>query len=279
MALFVLISGVLGGFLGSILGLGGAVIIVPILTLALGVPIEYAAGASLVAAIATSSGAASAYIKDRITNIRIGMSLEICTTAGAIVGSLLAVYIYRTHLQAIIYIIFGVVLMLSVYPSYRKMVVKGQPRPVADSTTKIFSMSGSYYDAAEKKRIAYKGIRWWYGELVMAFAGLFSGLLGIGSGVLKVIALDDVMNLPTKVSTATSDFMIGVTAAVSSAIYWEFGYIQPLIAGPVAIGILVGAYIGTRRFNRMRSSKINILFMFIIVIFAVEMILKGLGIA
>ena len=274
--LALLVIGAVGGFFGSQVGLGGAVIVVPLITLFLGVPIAYAAGASLIAAIATSSGAASAYVKDRVTNIRIGMSLEVGTTLGAIIGAVVAVFIYKSGLASVIFITFGAVLMASVVLELRKR-ANGRTAAKPDRTTRLFQLSGSYYDMAYKKRVRYNGVRWWLGEVAMFFAGAVSGLLGIGSGALKVLALDSAMKLPTKVSTSTSNFMIGVTAAVGSAIYWRFGYIQPFIAGSIAVGVFAGAYLGSRVFMKERDSRIRMIFLVIVALLAVEMILKGIA--
>ncbi len=271
-----LLSGIFGGYIGSLVGLGGGFVIMPVLTIFLGVPIEYAAGASLIATIATSSGAASAYVRDRIANMKIGMSLEIGTTAGAIIGALVAVFIYDRGLQSVIYIIFGVALISSIYPTLRKASRAGMAPARQDSTTRIFQLKGKYFDKQLGKTVRYYGIRWWTGALVMLFAGIISGLLGVGSGALKVLGLDDAMNLPDKVSTTTSNFMIGVTAAVGSAIYWNAGYIEPFIAGASVIGVLIGAYAGSKALPGMKNSSVRNLFLVIIFVLAVEMIYRGI---
>ncbi|EZQ04818.1 MULTISPECIES: sulfite exporter TauE/SafE family protein [Acidianus] len=280
LALFlsVLFSSILAGYLGSLTGLGGGTILVPILTLYDGIPIIYATGASLISTISTSSGAASAYIKDRITNVKLGMSLEIATTAGSIVGSLTVAYIYEHHLAYIIYIIFGIVLIGSIYPT----ITKGkrelpEPKP-QDWTTRFFQLYGDYYDSALGKQVNYWGIRWWLGEIIMFFAGFISGLLGIGSGALKVLGMDYAMNLPMKVTTTTSNFMIGVTAATGSSIYWALGYIQPLIAAPTAIGVLLGALIGTKTLVKLKNRRIRTIFTILLGFLGIQMILRGLGI-
>lgn len=275
--LLIVIGGIAAGVIGSLTGLGGAVILTPVLVLGFGIPIYYAAGASLIASIATSSGAASAYVKDKITNIKIGMSLEIGTTVGAIIGVLVASILYKANELSIIFVVFGVVLLFSIYPSLKKILKPKVKRIKADKTTKFFQLSGSYYDEKLKKNIRYHGIRWWYSEIIMFFAGIISGLLGVGSGALKVLSLDDVMNLPPKVSAATSDFMIGVTAATGTAIYWELGYIQPFMAGAAAVGVLCGSYFGSRFLNREGNDFIRKLFLFVIIILGVQMLLRGIG--
>ncbi|ARM75231.1 sulfite exporter TauE/SafE family protein [Acidianus manzaensis] len=267
----------LSGILGALTGLGGATFLVPIYTLYLSVPIQYASGASLISTIATSSGAASAYVKDKITNVRIGMGLEIATTSGSIVGALTVAYIYAHHLEFLVYIIFGIVLLSQVYVQLAKSKFE-LPKPMKpDWTTKVFQLYGKYYDMALDREVEYQGVRWWLGEIIMFFAGFISGLLGIGSGALKVLGMDWAMNLPMKVSTTTSNFMIGVTAATGSSIYWIFGYIEPFLAAGTAIGVLIGAFIGTKILVRVTNKTIRYIFMIILVFLGIQMLLRGLG--
>jgi len=273
--LSMLLSSIIAGFIGSLTGLGGATVLVPIYTLFLSIPLEYATGASLISTIATSSGAASAYVKDRITNIRIGMSLEIGTTAGAIVGSLVAHYVYEHGLEFILFIIFGIVILTSVYPQLKRAYLELPKDMKPDWTTKMFQLYGKYYDLALNREVEYYGVRWWLGEIIMFFAGMISGLLGIGSGALKVIGMDWAMNLPIKVSTTTSNFMIGVTAATSSSLYWIFGYIQPVMAGVTAIGVLIGSYLGSRILPKIRNVRLRIIFIIIMIFLGIEMIIRG----
>ncbi len=279
-----LLAGIGAGVLGALVGLGGGVVIVPVLTLFFGVPIIYATGASLVSTIATSSSAASAYVKDRITNIRIGMSLEIATTAGAIVGALLSAWLFMNRLTNLIFIIFGIVLIFTIVPSLRKLSIEKHPSVAArpDKTTRTFQLYGKYEDQSIKgsdKHVVYFGVRWWLGETIMLFAGIISGLLGIGSGVLKVLGMDWAMKLPIKVTTTTSNFMIGVTAATGSAIYWALGYIQPFIAASTAIGVLIGSFVGSRMLVGMKGESVRVLFLVVLGIVAIEMILRGIGVA
>lgn len=271
--------GIAAGLVGSLSGLGGGVVVVPALTILLGVPIEYASGASLISTIATSSGAASRYIKDGLSNIKIGMSLEIATTLGAIVGSLIAAYLYSIGLFHVIFTIFGIVLLASIVPTFIEYKKRRRNRINVDWTTRTFQLEGEYYDEARGRRIRYSGFRWWFGEAVMGMAGIASGLLGIGSGVLKVIAMDWGMKLPMKVTTSTSNFMIGVTAAASSAIYWALGYIQPFLLAPVVLGVLAGSYYGANVLNKAKGRRIRELFLIILAIAGVEMILRGFGVA
>lgn len=274
-----LIAGAVAGFVGAMSGLGGGVVIVPALTLLFGVPLEYAAGASLVSTIATSSGAASAYVKEKLANIRIGMSLEISTTLGAIAGSLLAAYIYMHGIRQYLFIMFGIVLILSLYPTFKEYRKTHRRRINRDWTTGFFQLSGSYYDKAKRRVIKYSGYRWWLGEAISGAGGLVSGLLGIGGGVLKVMGMNKGMKLPMKVTTATSNFMIGVTAATGSAIYWALGYIQPFIVAPVVIGILLGSYLGSNVLQKTEGRTVRLIFLIMLCLISIEMILKGFGVA
>lgn len=277
--ILVVIGGVVAGLIGSLTGLGGAVILTPVLVLGFGIPIYYAAGASLIASIATSSGAASAYVKDKITNIKIGMSLEVGTTIGAIIGVIVAAALYEANDFSVIFIAFGVVLLFSIYPSIKRMRSHTKIKVIKeDKTTKIFQLKGSYYDEHLKRRVRYHGVRWWYSEAIMFFAGIISGLLGVGSGALKVLSLDDMMRLPPKVSAATSDFMIGVTAATGTAIYWELGYIQPFMAGAAAVGVLCGSYVGSKFLNKEGNNFIRKLFLIVIILLGLQMLLRGIGV-
>jgi len=274
----VVAASVTAGFLGALVGLGGGTFLVPIYTLFLGIPIAYATGASLISTIATSSGSASAYIRDRITNVRIGMGLEIGTTAGSILGSLTAAWVYAHRLEYIIYIVFGLVLLSQVYIQLERS--KSElPKPMKpDWTTRVFQLHGEYYDEALGQVVRYYGVRWWLGESIMFSAGFISGLLGIGSGALKVLGMDWAMNLPMKVSTTTSNFMIGVTAATGSAIYWSFGLIQPVLAGFTALGVLAGSMTASKILPRITNRSIRYIFTAILAFLGIEMVLRGLGV-
>lgn len=261
------------GVLGSMLGLGGGVILVPVLTLVLGLDIQYAIGASIVSVIATSSGAAAAYLRDGVTNIRIGMVLETATTTGAITGAFVAAYIGGSAL----YLIFAVVLLYSAFVMFRRRDVELPVGVEMGRLAGMLGLGGSYYDVALSQQVRYnvRGVR--YAMPLMFIAGAVSGLLGIGSGVLKVPAMDIAMKLPMKVSTATSNFMIGVTAAASAGVYFMRGYINPFVAAPVALGVLVGAAVGTRIMMRTRSTWIRRLFVLVLMVVAVQMLAKAVG--
>ncbi|AMR31867.1 permease [Mucilaginibacter sp. PAMC 26640] len=268
--LIILIGSYFAGLLGSLTGLGGGVVIIPLLTLLLNVDIHYAIGASLVSVIATSSGSAAAYVKEGITNIRLGMFLEIATTIGALCGALLAVYI-PTHYIAII---FGVILTFSAIMSLRKKaeVVVLQPSYLGQK----LKLKGSYPNG-NGEVINYGVTNVAGGFFMMAFAGIISGLLGIGSGALKVIAMDTIMKIPFKVSTTTSNFMIGVTAAASAVVYLQRGYIEPGISMPVVIGVLLGALTGSKILVHTKSSGwLRWVFAVVVTILASQMIYNGI---
>lgn len=269
----IFLAAIVAGLLGSLVGLGGGVLIVPLLTLAFKLPIEFAIGASIISVIATSSGAAAAYVRDHITNIRIGMFLEIATTIGAISGAFLAGLLAPSLLN----IIFGIILLISAAPLVIK-IGEDTPRGVRnDRLANWLHLSGSYPDKKAGQDISYQVTRTPWGLAMMYVAGLISGLLGIGSGTFKVIALDSLMRLPIKVSTTTSNFMIGVTAAASAGIYFSRGDIPPLIAAPVALGILIGALLGARLLAHMSNVVLRVIFLVVLIVSAIEMILHGVG--
>jgi uncharacterized membrane protein YfcA len=273
--LIVLTASLVAGVLGSLLGLGGGVIIVPVLSIGLGVPTLFAIGASIVSVIATSSGAASAYVKERITNLRIGMFLEMATTTGAITGAVLTLALAKANLESVIYVVFGIVLLFSTLPLLRQLGVEIPVDVTPDAISKRLELRGEYYDQALQREIQYQATRSLPSLLVMYAAGLFSGLLGIGSGVLKVVALDLGMKLPAKVSSTTSNFMIGVTAAASTGIFYLGGYINPFIAAPVVMGVSLGSLLGTRLLVQSKNTTIRKIFVPIVVLLAIEMLLHG----
>jgi len=260
------------GVLGSLLGLGGGIIVVPALTLLLGVPIRLAIGASIVSVIATSSGAAAAYVRERMTNMRVGMFLELATTTGALTGAYLAGVVHPKWL----YLTFGIVLGYSALAMFRKRPNDVGDDVPADRLADGLQLHGSYYDQAIDREVEYRVTGTKAGLGLMYGAGTVSGLLGIGSGALKVPAMDLAMRLPIKVSTATSNFMIGVTAAASAGVYFARGQIDPFVAAPVAAGVLVGATGGSRLLGRLHSSVIRAVFVVVLLWVSTEMLLKGL---
>ncbi len=262
---------VAAGVLGSLIGLGGGVVIVPVLTILYGVDIRLAIGASIVSVIATSSGAAATYVRDQMTNLRAGMFLEIATTTGAVSGAYLTTVLPARAL----FVLFGIVLGYSSFATFRKR-HSAEPLLVSnDWIANYFDLHGSYYDNAEQREITYKVVGTKLGLLLMYIAGLVSALLGIGSGALKVPAMDSAMHLPMKVSSATSNFMIGVTAAASAGVYFVRGQIDPIIAAPVAAGVLGGAMLGSRVLGRITSKTVRSIFVVVLVAISLEMLQKG----
>jgi len=267
----VLLASLLAGFVGSLVGIGGGILITPVLTIFFGVDIRLAIGASIVSIIATSSGAAAAYVRDHITNLRVGMSMEVATTLGAIGGALLAAVVPT----AALYIIFGLALAFTAVPLIRKF-GEELPQGVTNDLWAVrLRLASSYPDQRLKRTVPYQVTRVPLGFSIMALAGLLSGLLGIGSGVFKVLAMDTVMRLPLKVSTTTSNFMIGVTAAASAGIYFQRGDIDPLIATPVALGVLAGATLGARVLPRLSNTALRAIFLPVLALIALQMLFKG----
>jgi uncharacterized membrane protein YfcA len=269
----ILVLSVGAGVLGSLLGLGGGIIVVPVLTLLIGLPFRYAVGASIVSVIATSSGAAAAYLRGGLSNLRIGIALEVATTVGALCGAFLA---GRVPPRAL-YIVFGLLLGYSAIALLGRLHIEIPTDVPDDPLARRLGFSGTYYDQVLGQSVPYRAAAVLPGGAMMYLAGLLSGLLGIGSGSLKVLAMDVMMRLPMKVSTATSNFMIGVTAAASAGVYFARGDIHPLIAAPVALGVLVGAWGGAHTMQRLRNTTIRKLFIPVLAVTAVEMILRGIN--
>jgi len=258
------------GLLGSLTGLGGGVVLVPLLTLVFKVDIRYAVGASLVSVIATSSGAAAAYVKEGFTNIRIGMFLEIATTLGALVGAFLASMVPT----AAIGLVFGIVLLYSAYMSVKNQPDSGEDVEPDALATRL-KMDGSYPSLTGPRAYHVRHVP--AGFSLMFGAGTLSGLLGIGSGAVKVLAMDRAMNIPFKVSTTTSNFMIGVTAAASACVYLNRGYIDPGLAMPVMLGVLAGSLLGTRVLAVTKTQKLRVVFAAVIALLGLEMLYKAVA--
>ncbi len=262
-------TSLVAGLLGALTGLGGGVVIVPVLALLFRIDIRYAIGASLVSVIATSSGAAAAYVREGFSNIRIGMFLEIATTVGALFGAYLTAKV-STHA---IGITFGVVLLYSAIAGLRKKAgTSGTRKP--DALAERLRLKGSFPGAKGTEEYSSEHVPAGFG--IMFIAGTLSGLLGIGSGAVKVLAMDQAMKLPFKVSTTTSNFMIGVTAAASAGIYLSRGYIEPGLAMPVVLGVLVGSLVGSRVLVNAQVKTLRILFSVVIVALGLEMIYSSM---
>ena len=270
--LLAFVISVAAGVLGSLLGLGGGIIIIPALTLLFKIDIRYAIGASIVSVIATSSGAAAAYVRERMTNLRVAMVLEVATVSGALTGAFVAGQVKGRWL----YVIFGLVMGYSALMMFRKRSHLAEEESIAAPWADYLRLHSSYYDEALKQQVKYRVARTRVGLALMYGAGLISGLLGIGSGALKVPAMDLAMRLPIKVSTATSNFMIGVTAAASAGVYFMRGDIDPFVAAPVAAGVVVGATIGSRLLGVLHHRLIRIVFVAVLLWVSLQMLIKGL---
>ena len=269
-SLVVLGGSLLAGLLGSLTGLGGGVVLVPLLTIFFHVDIRYAIGASLVSVIATSSGSAAAYVKEGFSNIRIGMFLEIATTTGALLGAFLATRIPTSALA----IIFGLTLLYSAY-------LARKPRPEAmrnlppDPLATRLRLNGSFPDAGGQRSYNVQNVP--AGFSLMFGAGALSGLLGIGSGAVKVLAMDQAMRIPFKVSTTTSNFMIGVTAAASAGVYLSRGYVDPGLSMPVMLGVLCGSLLGSRILVQAETKMLRLIFSLVILVLGAQMLYQGFG--
>lgn len=272
--LIIFLLSIFAGIFGSLVGLGGGVVVVPALTLLLGVDIHFAIGASIVAIIGTSSGAASTYVKDKVTNLRVGMFLELASASGAIVGAAIAAYVNSSALE----LIFGGILLVTLVPTLMKLGEDIPRSPELKGLSKTLGLTGTYKET-DGSLVSYNATRPVSGLAGTAAAGVVSGFLGIGGGAFKVLSMDLAMKLPMKVSTTTSNFMIGVTAAASAGIYFARGDVDPVIVAPVALGILIGAAAGARLLLRSRNPTVRKIFAAVLAITAIEMVLSALGVA
>lgn len=263
------LGAVSAGLLGALTGLGGGVIIIPLLTIGFGVPVHFAIGASLISVIGTSSGAASAFVKEGFTNMRIGMFLEIATTAGAIIGALISGFLNGNTIALIfsLLLVFTALMNLKGKSDHQEPIIKGS----LEDRLKLY---GTFPDKGVVK--TYSARNTLPGFLMMCFAGIMSGLLGIGSGALKVLAMDNMMKLPFKVSTTTSNFMIGVTAVASTLIYFQRGQIIPAIAAPVLIGVVAGSYIGSKTLMISKTKKLKAVFAIVVTVISIYMMYNGI---
>jgi len=262
----VAIAAFVAGVIGSLIGLGGGIIITPILVLGFGIDIRYAMGAALASVIATSSGAAAAYLRDGISNMRIGLFLCLATTLGAVGGAMLAGVLNT----AILSFVFGLALLATAAISLRKSPDSSKIALPETPIAKKLRLDDEY-PAGHTYHV--QGVV--PGFFVMVIAGILSGLLGIGSGAFKVLAMDQIMRIPFKVTTTTSNFMIGVTAAASVGIYLKNGYLDPVLVYPVALGVLAGSFLGARLINLVPTGVLKVIFLVAIVFIGVQMVLRG----
>jgi len=269
-SILLLIFSYLAGLVGALTGLGGGVVLIPALVLFFHVDIHYAMGASLISVMATSSGAALAYLQRGYTNVRIGMFLEVGAVVGALMGAFLVVFVSTSFIA----VIFGLVMFLSAYLTGKRKedseISKSQAHPWAT----YLKLNGKYQTAEGEQPYYVQQVP--LALITMVFAGVLSGLLGIGSGALKVLAMDQFMRLPYKVSATTSNFIIGITAAVSAGVYFSNGYINPIITFPVLIGVLIGALSGAFVLAKLHNKKLRLIFSIVVLLLGSEMIYKGL---
>ncbi|HUL37768.1 MAG TPA: sulfite exporter TauE/SafE family protein, partial [Thermodesulfobacteriota bacterium] len=259
---------VVAGFVGAMTGMGGGVILIPVLTF-FGMDIKHAIAVSIVSVIATSSGSASAYVRDRITNLKVGMFLEMFTIVGALAGAAITLVSGRRFL----FILFGIVLLSSWIALFRQKQEGWHQTARQDPFSRWLQLQGSYYDQSIRQTIEYRGTRAYLGGPLMFGAGLIAGLLGIGAGALKVLIHDLVMRLPPKVSTTTSNLIIGVTALAGTSVYLAAGMIDPGLAAPIILGVLFGATLGTRLLVRLTNQMVRRIFLGVLLILGVEMII------
>jgi uncharacterized membrane protein YfcA len=270
----VLGTSVAAGTVGAVLGLGGGILLVPILALFFGVDLHYAMGASIISVIATSSGAAASYLRTGLSNVRLGLFLVLATVSGALAGAALSGVAPVRWLELILALALG----YSAFTTIKQINVELPDELPSDRLALRYSLEGVYYDRVLDREVKYRAAHVGRGFAAMFAAGILSGLLGIGSGAFKVLAMDYFMRVPMKVSTATSNFMIGLTAAASAGVYFARGDIHPLIVAPVAVGVLLGAYLGTAVMARMRNATVRKVFLPIVIYLALSMFLRGLGI-
>ena len=253
--------GIFAGILGALLGLGGGIVITPVLTLLFGVDIKYAVGASIIAVLATSSGSAIAYLKDDMLNLRIAMFLEIFTTLGAFVGAMLSVI---TNSQ-ILFLLYGALMLFQAFNMYHN-----------DTIAEKLNLGGEYFDKGLNQTIKYQVTNVPGGSVVMFFAGVMSALLGIGAGAFKVLAMDTVMKMPLKASSATSNFMMGVTGTASAIFYLFIGQINPVLVTPIALGVLAGSFIGSRIMPYVPVKVLRWIFLVALLALGVQMFIRGM---
>jgi uncharacterized protein len=280
LALFILLLAlvaVAAGFVGSLTGLGGAVVMIPVLLIFFGVPVPIAIGTGSVTILATSTTTGAAYLRDRLTDFRIGMFLEIATVPGALLGASLTVFLTHADLDQVLLIALGFVLLAIVPGAIARRNEELPTDVVPDRRSLALGFAGEYHDESLDRTVAYQAADTDSALAVMFGAGIVSGTFGIGAGVFKVLALDRFLRLPMKIATATSNFMIGVTAAAGAGVLLAAGYINPLIAAPVAIGTVAGALVGSQLLPGLRNRTVRLVFVPVVVVLAIEVILRGFG--
>lgn len=268
---------VAAGFIGSLTGIGGGVVIIPILVIFFQVPFVEAVGASVITILANSATTGSAYVHDRITDVRIGMFLEIATVPGAILGAVATVLLARANFEDALLVALGVLLILLSVAGYVRRRADTDTPAVPDRRSQRLGLRGEYYDERLGRTVPYQAADTDSALGVMFSAGIISGMFGIGSGVLKVFALDGALRLPIKVATATSNFMIGVTACAGAGVLLAAGYVNPVLVAPIAIGATVGAFAGSRLLPGLASQTVRLAFLLVVVALSLELVIRGLG--
>ncbi len=271
------LSAVAAGLVGSLTGLGGGVIVIPILVIAFNVPFPVAAGTGMITILATSSTTGATYVRDHLSDLRIGMFLEIATVPGALLGASATVFLTHADLNHALLIALGAILLAIIPGTIARRHIEIPEGVRADRRSRRLGLRGEYHDAVLGRSVRYEAGSTRPALGVMFGAGVVSGMFGIGAGVFKVLALERYLGLPMKVSTATSNFMIGVTAAAGAGILLSAGYVNPVIAAPAAIGTALGSYVGSRVLPGLRNRTVRLFFVPVIAVLAVEVILRGLG--
>jgi uncharacterized protein len=274
--LLVLLS-VVAGLVGSLAGLGGGIVVIPALVILFGVPVPEAIGTGAITILATSTTTGAAYIRDRLSDLRIGMFLEIATVPGALLGATATVLLARASQSNALLLALGIVFLAIIPGTLARRNVEIPPPSVPDARSRALRLSGQYFDPALGTPVAYQAADTTPALGVMFGAGVVSGMFGVGGGVFKVLALERYLRLPMKVATATSNFMIGVTAAAGAGILFAAGYVNPLIAAPVAMGTAVGAYMGSRVLPSLTNRAVRWIFIPVVAAIGVETILRGVG--
>jgi len=269
--LVIFLVSIIAGFIGALFGLGGGVLIIPFLTLVEGVPVPLAVGASIVSVVATSSSSAATYVQDHLTNLRLGMFLEIGTVAGAITGAFVAVFLPAS----VLFVFFGLILLYATIIMVRARGIDFPADVKSDTTSRILSLGGQYEDHSLNRVVKYEVTRTPLTVFIGYFAGIVSGLLGVGGGIINVPTMNLVSKVPVKVASATSNFMIGVTAAASASVYLLRGDVNPLLAAPLIVGVAGGALLGTRVLKVTPPTRVKVAFGILLAAISLLMILKG----
>ncbi len=265
------------GVIGALFGLGGGILIIPFLTLVEGIPVQFAVGASIVSVVATSSASAATYVQDHLTNLRLGMFLETGTVAGALTGAYVAVYFQGPN-EWILFVLFGAMLLYAAAVMISERRIDFPSGVTPDRVARRLKLGGEYKDQSTGTAVRYEVTRTPQTLSISYLAGIVSGLLGVGGGVIKVPTMNLVSRIPVKVASATSNFMIGVTAAASASVYFLRGEVHPLLAAPLMIGVVAGAAVGTRLLRRTPPTRVKVLFAVLLAFVALNMILRGLNV-